>query len=83
MATERNYRNEYDKYQGSDTQKKNRAARNKVRRAALRAGLVTKGDNKDIHHRDGNPRNSHPSNLVVQDRSKNRSFARTATARKA
>jgi len=79
----RNYRSEYDKYQGRPTQKKNRAARNKVRRAALRDGTVSKGDNKDIHHRDGNPRNSNPSNLAVQDRSKNRSFARTATARKA
>ena len=79
----RNYRKEYDNYQGGDRQKKNRAARNKVRRAALRAGLVTKGDNKDIHHRDGNPRNSDPSNLVVQNRSQNRSFARTSTARKA
>ena len=79
----RDYSSEYKNYQGGEKQKKNSAMRNKVRRAALRAGLVTKGDNKDIHHRDGNPRNSHPSNLVVQDRSKNRSFARTATARKA
>jgi len=79
----RNYRNEYDKYQGSDTQKKRRAGRNKVRRSAEKAGLVSKGDNKDIHHKDGNPTNSSPSNLAVQNRSKNRSFARTANARKA
>ena len=82
MATERNYRNEYDKYQGSDTQKKNRAARNKVRRAALRIGIVSKGDNNDIHHKDGNPRNSSSSNLAVRNKSHNRSFARTKTARK-
>ena len=82
MATERNYRNEYDKYQGSATQKKNRAARNKVRRAALRNGIVSKGDNNDIHHKDGNPRNSGPSNLAVRNKSHNRSFARTKTARK-
>tara|TARA_R110002074_G_scaffold327532_2_gene497987 strand:+ start:271 stop:516 length:246 start_codon:yes stop_codon:yes gene_type:complete len=79
----RNYRNEYDRYQGSDTQKKRRAGRNKVRRSAEKAGLVSKGDNKDIHHKDGNPMNSSLSNLAVQDRSKNRSFARTANARKA
>jgi len=79
----RDYRKEYDNYQGSAAQKKRRAGRNKVRRAAERAGLVSKGDNKDIHHKDGNPTNSSPSNLAVQNKSKNRSFARTATARKA
>jgi len=79
----RNYRKEYDNYQGGAAQKKRRAARNNVRRAALRDGTVSKGDNKDIHHKDGNPRNSNPKNLVVQSRSKNRSFKRTASARKA
>lgn len=78
----RNYRNEYDKYQGSPAQKKRRAMRNKARRAALRAGTVKKGDDKDIHHKDGNPFNNSSSNTVVRHRSHNRSFARTKTARK-
>ena len=38
--------------------------RNKVRRQALKEGRVTKGSGFDIHHKDGNPMNSHPSNLV-------------------
>lgn len=78
----RNYRNEYDKYQGSPTQKKRRAMRNKARRAALRTGAVKKGDDKDIHHKDGNPFNNAKKNLAVRHKSHNRSFARTKTARK-
>ena len=78
----RNYRKEYDNYQGSAAQKKRRAARNRVRREALRNGIVSKGDNNDIHHKDGNPRNNSPSNLAVRNKSHNRSFARTKTARK-
>ena len=53
--------------------KKDRAARNKVRRAALRAGRVKKGDGKDIHHKDGNPRNSSAKNLAVVSKKYNRS----------
>jgi hypothetical protein len=78
----RDYRKEYDRYQGTGAQKKKRAMRNKVRRAALRTGRVTKGDGKDIHHRDGNPHNSDPDNLSVLSAGSNRSFARTKTARK-
>jgi len=78
----RNYRNEYDKYQGTTAQKKRRAMRNKARRAALRNGTVKKGDDKDIHHKDGNPMNNSSGNTVVRHRSHNRSFARTKTARK-
>ena len=78
----RNYRKEYDNYQGSPAQKKRRAMRNKARRAALRAGLVSKGDDTDIHHKDGNPMNNSKKNLAIRNRSHNRSFARTKTARK-
>ena len=59
--------------QGSARYKKDRAARNKVRRAALRAGRVKKGDGKDIHHKDGNPRNSSAKNLAVVSKKYNRS----------
>lgn len=48
----RNYRNEYDSFQGKPEQKKNRAKRNKARRDAEKAGKVKKGDKKhDIDHR--------------------------------
>ena len=39
----RNNRQEYARYQGTPEQKKRRAMRNKVRRAALRSGRVQKG----------------------------------------
>jgi len=45
-------------------------------------GLVTKGDGKDVHHTTGNPMNNKKSKLSVKPKSKNRSFARTKTARK-
>ena len=47
----RNYRKEYDNYQGSEEQKKKRAARNKARRQLEREGKVSKGDGKDVHHK--------------------------------
>lgn len=68
----RDYRAEYAKYQSSTAAKKDRASRNKVRRAAERSGRVRKGDGKDIDHRNGNPRDNRPSNLRVTSRSANR-----------
>ena len=79
----RNYRQEYDKYQGSATQKKARARRNAARRLMEKLGKVFKGDGKDVAHRDNNTKNKKRSNLSVQNPSKNRSFARTKKARRA
>ena len=78
----RNYKKEYKNYQGTDKQKKRRASRNTARNRALKSGKVRKGDGKDIHHKDGNPKNNSKKNLVVKSRSKNRSFPRTKKARK-
>lgn len=68
----RNYKDEYAKFQSSTKSKKDRASRNKVRRAALRTGRVKKGDGRDIDHVDGNPRNNSKKNLRVVSKSKNR-----------
>ena len=68
MAAKRNYKKEYKKFQSSTTSKKNRAKRNKARRAALKVGSVRKGDNKDVHHSKG----INSSRTVVLSRSKNR-----------
>jgi len=78
----RNYRAEYDNYQGSTKQKKRRAARNRVRRRMIRSGKAKKGDGKDVHHIDGNPLNDSPKNIRMESKKSNRSFRRTKTARK-
>lgn len=46
----RNYRREYDEYQGKPEQVKRRAQRNAARAAAERKGLVRKGDGKEVDH---------------------------------
>tara|TARA_R110000803_G_scaffold136016_1_gene202950 strand:+ start:78 stop:383 length:306 start_codon:yes stop_codon:yes gene_type:complete len=69
----RNYRSEYDNYHSSSEQKKNRASRNAARNSLEANGRVSKGDGKDVHHRDGNPKNNSSSNLAVTSKSSNRS----------
>ena len=76
----RNYKKEYANYQGSAEQIKRRSNRNKARRIMAKKGKVKKGDGKDVHHTTGNPMNN--KKLAVKSKSKNRSFARTKTARK-
>ena len=48
----RNYKREYMLSGKKPNEKKNRASRNKVRRALTRNGTVRKGDRKDIDHID-------------------------------
>ena len=69
---QRDYKDEYQKFQSSPSQKKDRAHRNKVRRYALKVKLVRLGDHQDIDHIDGNPRNNNKKNLKVMNRSLNR-----------
>ena len=80
--TSRNYASEYRKYQKQQKQKKDRASRNAARRIMMKKGKVTKGDKKDVSHKNGNPRDNRPKNLTVQRQSKNRSYRRTRTAGK-
>jgi len=79
----RNYGTEYKNYQGKPKQIADRTARNASRAAMEKGGKVSKGDRKDVHHTDGNPRNKKSSNLKVISRADNRSFKRTKNARKA
>ena len=76
----RNYKKEYANYQGSAEQIKRRSNRNKARRIMAKKGKVKKGEGKDVPPTTGNPRNN--KKLAVKPKSKNRSFARTKTARK-
>lgn len=69
----RNYKREYKLYHGKPKQIRRRAQRNKSRRKAARAGLVRKGDGKDVHHRDNNPFNQSRRNIQVMDKRRNRS----------
>jgi len=46
----RDYRKEYDQYQGLPAQKKRRADRNRARRQAEAKGRVHKGDGKELDH---------------------------------
>lgn len=76
----RDYKDEYQKYQGTATQKKNRAERNTARRRAEKAGRVHKGDGKDVNHikplsKGGSNKSS---NTNIQSEHDNRSYRRTA-----
>ena len=71
----RNYRKEYDNYQGKPAQKKRRAARNKANRLKGKNGM-------DVHHKDGNPMNNSRKNLAVTSKKTNRSFPRNKNAGK-
>ena len=80
MAKKRNYRSEYDKYQGTTEQKKKRAQRNKARRMLEREGKVKKGDGKDVGHKKAMSKGGKTtrSNIRVETKSGNRSFPRNA-----
>lgn len=77
MAKPRDYAREAA-YEATEEQKHNRALRNKARRAALRKGLVHKGDDKDVGHVKALSRGGSGdlSNTKIQSRTSNRSFAR-------
>jgi len=72
MPTKRNYAKEYAATHGTAKGKKDRAARNKARAEAEKAGKVRKGDGKEIDHKNFNPRDNRPSNLRVVDKKTNR-----------
>lgn len=79
MAKKRDYRQEYDNYQGTEEQKKNRAQRNAARRKATAAGKVSKGDGKDVAHKKAMDKGGKNSDGVrVESAARNRSFKRDA-----
>jgi len=78
-STGRDYASEYKNYHSKTKQKKKRAANNKANRKMKTYG---NGDGLDVAHKDNNTKNSKKSNLSKQSPSKNRSFARTKTAKR-
>jgi hypothetical protein len=79
----RNYKNEYQAYQGKPEQIANRTKRNAARSEMEKKGVVSKGDGKDVDHKTpiakGGGNGS--GNLRAVPKSENRSFARTKSAR--
>jgi len=76
----RPYKKEYEQYDGTPAVKKKRAARNKARAIMKKAGLVHKGDGKDVDHKQALSKGgkSVRSNLRVKSASANRSYARNS-----
>ena len=72
-GTLRDYEREYKRFQSSKKAKRDRAARNKARRQAMREGRGHRGDDKEVDHRDSNPQHNSSSNLRVVSRKFNRS----------
>jgi hypothetical protein len=69
----RDYKKEYETYHSKPAQKKRRAGRNRARRIMTMLKRVSKGDGKDVHHKDGNPENNSKKNLRVESKKTNRS----------
>ena len=65
---ERNYRKEYDNYQGRPEQIARRASRNQARKVMGDKAVV----GLDVGHKDNNPLNNTPANLRNEDPSDNR-----------
>ena len=77
---DRNYKREYENYDGTEAVKKKRAQRNKARRMMEAAGVVHKGDGKDVDHKKAlsNGGKTTKSNLRAVPASTNRSFKRNS-----
>lgn len=74
---DRNYRREYDTYQGKPEQIKKRDTRNAARAKMVKAGKVKKGDGKDVAHIVALDKGgSNKTGLRVESKSANRSFKR-------
>jgi len=78
----RNYKSEYSNYQGQPEQIKRRASRNAARATMVKSGKVTKGDGKDVDHKNGSPLQNNKKNLRVVSKTANRSFPRNSKAGK-
>ena len=75
--SDRNYKREYENYDGTEAVKKKRAERNRARRIMMEQALVSKGDGKHVHHKKALSKGgSHKDGLAVVDDNANRSFDR-------
>ena len=76
----RNYKDEYQSYQGKPEQIANRAKRNAARAEMAKSGRVHKGDNMDVDHKKSMKSGGTNSNgnLRVLTKEKNRGFPRNS-----
>ena len=58
------------------------ASRKAARRKLEKSGSVSKGDGKDVDHKNRNPKDNSSKNLVAKPKSANRSFSRKSNAKK-
>jgi len=58
------------------------ASRKAARRKLEKTGAVSKGDGKDVDHKNSNPLDNSTKNLKAKPKSANRSFSRKANAKK-
>ena len=80
--SDRNYKREYENYDGTEAVKKKRAERNRARRMMVEKGLAKKGDGKDVHHKKALSKGgSHKDGLSVVAAGANRSFDRDSKQR--
>ena len=75
----RNYSKE-NEYKAKPEQIKKRVERNAARRKMEAAGKVSKGDGKDVDHKNGNTSDNKMKNLRAISPKQNRSYPRTKTA---
>ena len=76
LMEDRNYRKEYDNYHAKPDQRERNAGRLRARRLMARLGKVSKGDKKDVHHKDNDPMNNDKGNLSVTTQRYNRTEPR-------
>ena len=70
----RDYKREDAIYHGKPEQIKRRSERNATRRKAVAAGKASKGDGKDVHHKNGSTADGSAKNISVISKSKNRAM---------
>ena len=88
MPSSENYVRDYSmngegKYDKSAKRMAANRSRKRARYQLEKEGRVSKGDGKDVDHKNGNPTDNRKSNLRAVARSANRSIARNKNAGKA
>ena len=85
MQSSPNYKRDYKQenaYKSKPEQVKKRVERNAARRKMEAAGKVSKGDGKDVDHKNGKTSDNKMKNLRAISPKQNRSYPRTKTAGK-